>query len=488
MHINLSRKDLIIKATHDPSCICTPNGVLFTWTVPHTGRSPDAKSFELDEASENIDWVSNNSVSPKAFDSYWTMFRNFFAKKSSDIYLETVQAVRDPRRALNVDVYTEFPQHALFTKNMFIPRELATGPGESGYEVYHFPTLLSEPTVLVSISRKKILISGTFYSGEIKKSVFSVLNYLFPLQQDLPMHCSVNVDKARQNPAIFFGLSGTGKTTLSSDPNRILIGDDEHAWTADGLTNFEGGCYAKTINLSEEDEPEIWEACHTPGTIIENVALVDSVFPDFCSTKYTQNGRASYSTTAIPNADEAGYVDEHPKNIIMLTCDAFGVLPPVAKLTPKEAVEQFSLGYTAKVAGTESGITEPVCTFSPCFGGPFMPLSVSVYADILREKIGKHDTQCWLVNTGWTGGPYGTGKRISIKTTRLIIDSILDGTLAECNTVLHGPTGLNVPSHPGISPTVLIPEMGWADKDAYNKKLQELMKLFQQQKELLGSN
>jgi phosphoenolpyruvate carboxykinase (ATP) len=294
------------------------------------------------------------------------------------------------------------------------------------------------------------------------------------------MHCSVNVDKNRENPAIFFGLSGTGKTTLSSDPNRILIGDDEHGWTDDGLTNFEGGCYAKTIRLSKDDEPEIWKACHTRGTILENVVLRGGG-PDFDDDFYTENGRASYPTTSITNADADGYVDCHPTNVIMLTCDAFGVLPPVIKLTPDEAIKQFSLGYTAKVAGTEAGVTEPVATFSPCFGAPFMPLPARAYADLLKRKVMTHNVQCWLVNTGWTGGPYGTGKRMPIRTTRLIIDGILDGTLAKRRVMEHKYTGFYIPLHPGIGEDILFPERGWNNLDDYKKKIDDLLNLFKKQ-------
>ena len=483
MNINTPAKELLKLSEKEDSSSKLIDGVLYTWTGNHTGRSPNAKRFELDAFTENIDWENNKSISSDDFDNYWQLFRIHLLKNVDRIYLQTVEAVRDPRRSLKVDIYTENAKHALFSRNMFIPRELSDF--DDGYEVYHFPSILEEPTVLISVSKRKILISGTLYSGEIKKSVFSILNYHFPDNKELPMHCSVNVDRNRENPAIFFGLSGTGKTTLSSDPNRILIGDDEHAWTSDGLTNFEGGCYAKTIRLSKNDEPEIWKACHTPGTIIENVKLVKGR-PDFNSTHYTENGRASYATSAIPNADSDGYIDEHPKNIIMLTCDAFGVLPPVVKLTPEEAVEQFTLGYTAKVAGTEEGIIEPVATFSPCFGGPFMPLPVSSYANILKDKISQHNTQCWLVNTGWTGGPYGTGNRISIKVTRSIIDSILDGTLANRHTLTHKPTGLEVPSHPDIDIKVQMPELSWASKENYDKKLSELMRLFKDQRKVMG--
>ena len=377
-------------------------------------------------------------------------------------------------------VYTERASHSLFARNMFIPLD---GETEfSTYWVYHFPSLLKEPTVLISFSERTVLISGTLYSGEIKKSIFTALNYHFPHDLGyLPMHCSVNVDKNRENPAIFFGLSGTGKTTLSSDPNRILIGDDEHGWTDAGLTNFEGGCYAKTIRLTREDEPQIWDACHTRGTILENVVLTDGK-PNFDDDLHTENGRASYPTTSISNADEDGYVNCHPTNVIMLTCDAFGVLPPVVKLTPHEAVEQFSLGYTAKVAGTEAGVTEPVATFSPCFGAPFMPLPARAYADLLKRKILTHDVQCWLVNTGWAGGPYGVGERMPIKTTRLIIDGILDGTLAQRSVMEHQYTGFYIPIHPQIKLNVLFPERGWDNLDDYKRKINELMNLFKKQR------
>ena len=481
MKINTSSEELLKLADEEDKNCQLINGVLYSWTGECTGRSPNAKEFEVDELSENIDWENNRGMSGAAFSQYHALFKDHFKKQYDNLYLQTVTAVRDPEEQIAVDIFTETAKHSLFCRNMFIPQDnLSEARSAPDLTVYHFPSLIDRPVVLVSLSRRLVLISGTLYAGEIKKSVFTVLNWLFPMKGGLPMHCSVNVDKDRSNPAVFFGLSGTGKTTLSSDPNRILIGDDEHAWTDQGLTNFEGGCYAKTIRLSKEDEPEIWSACHKPETIIENVVLKNGT-PDFDDPHYTENGRASYPTSSIPNADTLGYVRHHPKNIIMLTCDAFGVLPPVSKLSTEEAVRQFSLGYTAKVAGTEAGVTEPVATFSPCFGGPFMPLPVSVYAGILREKIEDHKAQCWLVNTGWTGGPYGVGERISIKVTRRIIDSILDGSLAECGTVTHRPTGLEIPSTPDIDWNILIPELGWENRKNYNKKVTELLELFKEQ-------
>ena len=479
MRVNTSSSELLELADKEDKNCRLIDGVLYSWTGNCTGRSPGAKAFERDEMAEGLDWANNRGISSDEFSHYLMRFTDYAEANRGRLYMQTVKAVRDPAFAIDIEVYTETAKHALFCRNMFVPQEQSESTTPD-LTVYHFPSLIAKPTVLISLSRKIILISGTLYAGEIKKSVFSVLNWVFPKAGALPMHCSVNVDNTRQNPAVFFGLSGTGKTTLSSDPNRILIGDDEHAWTESGVTNFEGGCYAKTIRLSREDEPEIWEACHSPGTIIENVVLQDGQ-PDFDDPRYTENGRASYSTTAISNTDELGYVDAHPKNVIMLTCDAFGVLPPVSKLTPEQAVKQFSLGYTAKVAGTESGVTEPVATFSPCFGGPFMPLPVKCYADILRQKIDQHEAQCWLVNTGWTGGPYGIGERISIKTTRAIIDSILNGSLAEASTIHHEPTGLTIPQHPEIDTCVLVPELGWSDKAAYDDKVQELLNLFRAQ-------
>jgi len=475
MFINLSSDILSELSIKNEGSTKTKSGAISVLTGEHTGRSPNAKRYVIDENTVNIDWNSNQKISKTEFDVYWGLFQEFYANNYSKLYGQTVTAVRDKRRSLNVNIYTEFAKHALFSRNMFMPRP--EGPVNDGYQVYHFPSLLKKPTVLISITDRKILISGTSYSGEIKKSVFSVLNYHLPAVGELPMHCSVNVDKDRKNPAIFFGLSGTGKTTLSSDESRILIGDDEHAWTSDGLTNFEGGCYAKTIKLSKEDEPQIWNACQKPNAILENVVLVDGI-PDFDNSMHTENTRASYPTSHIEGADEVGYVDEHPKNIIMLTCDAFGVLPAVMKLSPEEAVQQFLLGYTAKVAGTEKGVTEPQATFSPCFGAPFMPLPCNDYADILKTKVIKHDVQCWLVNTGWAGGSFGTGSRMPIKTTRLIIDKILNGTLLNCTTTKHEYTGFTVPLDEEIGKNVLFPEKSWANIKEYEEKVNYLMKLF----------
>ena len=472
---NLSSQKLIDIAVQTEGAIQSLTGALCVTTGKYTGRAPNGKKIVLDQTTKDtVDWTSNAQIDQEEFDELLEKFK--FYRKNRVVYTQDVYAVRDPKHSLAVKIHTKYAKHSLFVRNMFIPHDQIDGTFQSDWEVFHFPTLSSEPQVLICFSKQVILISGTNYSGEIKKSVFTVLNFLFPKSGYLPMHCSVNTDKNRENPAIFFGLSGTGKTTLSSDENRVLIGDDEHGWTDSGLTNFEGGCYAKTIRLSKEDEPQIWSACHQLGTILENVVLKDGS-PDFDDGSITENARASYPTDFIDGADEAGWVDVHPKNIVMLTCDAFGVLPPVMKLTAEEAVEQFLLGYTAKVAGTESGVTEPKATFSPCFGAPFMPLDPKVYGELLKKKIEEHDVDCWFVNTGWTGGPYGEGKRIPISVTRKIIDSIHNGNLAAAKLFVHRFTGFKVPIVPDdfIPTEMLEPEKGWDNITEYKEKVSSLI-------------
>ena len=472
---NLGSSELIELAVKTENATLTETGALRVITRKYTGRAPNGKRIVFDRVTKDcVDWNNNVSISLECFRDLLEKFK--FYHQNRTIYSQDVYAVRDPKHSLAVRIHTKHAKHSLFVRNMFIPHEEPDGAFKPDWEVFHFPDISDEPQVLICFSKRTILISGTYYSGEIKKSVFTVLNFLFPDSGHLPMHCSVNTDKNRENPAIFFGLSGTGKTTLSSDESRILIGDDEHGWTESGLTNFEGGCYAKTIRLSKKDEPQIWAACHRSGTILENVVLKDGV-PDFDDGSITENTRASYPTDFIDGADDAGWVDCHPKNIIMLTCDAFGVLPPVMKLTSDEAVEQFLLGYTAKVAGTESGVTEPKATFSPCFGAPFMPLKPAVYGKLLKEKIEKHDVNCWFVNTGWTGGPYGIGNRIPISVTREIIDRIHNGDLANTETFLHQYTGFMVPmvSQDVIPQEILEPEKGWEDLENYKTKVSQLM-------------
>jgi phosphoenolpyruvate carboxykinase (ATP) len=335
----------------------------------------------------------------------------------------------------------------------------------------------SEAFILVHFDKKIILIGGTLYSGEVKKGIFSVMNYLLPKQDVMAMHCSANMSKDGDT-AVFFGLSGTGKTTLSSDHDRILIGDDEHGWSEDGVFNIEGGCYAKTINLSKKGEPLIYATTKMPGTILENVVLDDKREPDFDDVSLTQNTRCSYPIHYIPNASESG-TGNHPSNVIFLTCDAFGVLPPISKLTPEQAMYHFISGYTAKVAGTERGVTEPQATFSACFGAPFMPLHPTVYAELLADKIRKHNSTVWLLNTGWTGGPHGVGHRMDLPHTRQMLSEALSGNLANESFEEDPVFGLAIPQNvDGVPNEILIPRNTWDDKDAYDKKAEKLASMF----------
>ncbi len=480
---NLDSADLINIALETENCSLTDDGVLVTYTGKHTGRSPDAKCFVNDNTVKNlVDWNRNKKMWKKDYNKNKKLFSKF--AKSNNLFKQDVLLIRDTNHSIGFTIYTETAHHSLFVRNMFITQDqIVDAPQVSEiYEIFHFPSLLDEPMVAISVEDKKILISGTHYSGEIKKSAFTLVNLLLPETKNfLPMHCSVNVDSNNENPAIFFGLSGTGKTTLSAHPGRVLIGDDEHLWTDTGISNIEGGCYAKTISLSKDGEPEIWDACHSPGTMLENVVFNDNQL-DFDDTTITENGRASYTTDVIASSHIMGYVNKHPKNIIMLTCDAFGILPPVSKLSPDEAIEQFLLGYTAKVAGTEEGIEEPQPTFSPCFGDPFMPLSPQRYADMLKEKINKHNVNCWLVNTGWTGGPHGVGKRIPLETTRKIIDLILTEQFSRVMFTRHKYTNFQVPLMKYASNNVMFPEHGWSRIDKYEEAAKKLMETIKSKK------
>jgi phosphoenolpyruvate carboxykinase (ATP) len=379
--------------------------------------------------------------------------------------------------------------HNLFVRNMFIQEhdeeKLATHIPE--YTILHAPGLTvegeasgvsSEAFVLVHLGRKEVIIGGTHYAGEIKKSMFSIMNFLLPQKGVLPMHCSANYGETEEDAALFFGLSGTGKTTLSADASRTLIGDDEHGWSDSGVFNFEGGCYAKVIRLSPEGEPEIYHTTRRFGTILENVALDSRRRLNLDSAEFTENTRASYPIPHIPNATRQG-MGGHPKNVIFLTADAFGVLPPVSKLTPAQAMYHFLSGYTAKVAGTERGVTEPQPNFSACFGAPFLPLHPTVYADLLGKKLADGGADTWLVNTGWSGGPFGVGSRMKLDYTRAMVRGILDGTLAKTPTTEDPFFGIHVPdSCPDVPSEVLEPRNTWADKEAYDAQARKLTGMF----------
>ncbi len=464
-------------------------GPVVVRTGSFTGRSPNDKFIVKESTSEHEIWWGdvNRPFSEEKFNQIWYRVQAYL--QGNDIFVQDCYVGADEKHRIPLRVITEYAWHSLFARNMFIrildENELKNHVPE--YTIIDLPKFHavpeldgtnSEAFILVNFKEKLILIGGTSYAGEIKKSAFTVMNYLLPKKNILSMHCSANVGP-KGDTAIFFGLSGTGKTTLSTDPNRALIGDDEHGWSDDGVFNFEGGCYAKVIRLSPEAEPEIWETTRKFGTILENVAI-DSYWrrPDFNDSTFTENTRASYPITHLENIVEEGKAG-HPQNIVFLTADAFGVLPPISRLTPEQAMYHFLSGYTAKVAGTERGVTEPQATFSTCFGAPFMPQHPSVYAKLLGEKIKKHEVKCWLVNTGWTGGPYGVGHRMEIKYTRAMLNAALDGKLDDVPYVEDPIFKVLVPTEcPGVPNEVLIPENTWQDKEAYRQKAKELAAKF----------
>jgi len=464
-------------------------GPLVTRTGTHTGRSPnDRFVVKESETGEDIWWGNTNRpFSEEQFDALHDKVSAYL--QNSDIYVQDLFCGADEATRLAVRVITEDAWHNLFARNMFrLPTEEELEDFEPEYTVINVPSFMANPEVddtnsntfiLLSLAKKLVLIGGTSYAGEIKKSIFSVMNYLLPKQGILTMHCSANMSKDGKDTAIFFGLSGTGKTTLSSDSERLLIGDDEHGWGDDGVFNFEGGCYAKVIRLSEEGEPEIYATTRKFGTILENVVMDPTTRQlDLDDASYTQNTRASYPIKHIPNIVESGK-GGHPQNVIFLTADAFGVLPPISKLTPEQAMYHFLNGYTAKVAGTERGVTEPQATFSACFGEPFMPLHPARYAELLGERIRQHGSNVWLVNTGWTGGPYGVGSRMKLSLTRAMIRAILNGTLAEVETEQEPFFGLYIPvSVPDVPTDVLFPQRTWDDAAAYEEKAKDLAARF----------
>src|SRR3954470_16851095 len=487
-HWNPSQAVLTEQALSRGEGSLSDQGALVFATGKYTGRSPKDKFIVREPSCEaEIDWGDvNQPFAPEAFDALHN--RVLAHLRGREIWVQDVFAGTDPTHRLPIRVICERAYHSLFSRQLFVrPTDEELAAHRPEFTVIAVPDFLADPArdgtrsevfILLNFARKLVLIGGTQYAGEIKKSVFSLLNYLLPLRGVLSMHCSANVGED-DDVALFFGLSGTGKTTLSADPIRRLIGDDEHGWSDDGVFNFEGGCYAKVIGLSESAEPEIYATTRRFGTILENVAF-DPVtrVPDLDDASKTENTRAAYPLTSIPNIVPEGHAG-HPSNIIMLTADAFGVLPPVARLTPEQAMYHFLSGYTAKVAGTERGVTEPQATFSTCFGAPFMVLHPGTYADLLGRKIQEHEAVCWLVNTGWSGGPYGEGQRMKIAYTRAMIRAILNGSLAQVETRPDPVFGVGVPvSCPGVPEEVLQPRNTWKDKDAYDQKARDLARLF----------
>lgn len=463
------------------------SGPIVVKTGQHTGRSAKDKFIVKDAETTNTVWWDN--AAPMTTEQFDTLLADMTAHaEGKELFIQDLFGGADLTHRLPSRIINELAWHNLFIQHLLIqadPSEHADFAPE--FTVINLPSFSADPArhgsrgktmIACDLSRQIVLIAGTSYAGETKKSVFSMLNYLLPKKNVMPMHCSVNVGDG-QDPAIFFGLSGTGKTTLSADPSRTLIGDDEHGWSENGLFNFEGGCYAKMINLSAEAEPEIFATSQMFGTVLENVVM-DPVTRelDFDDATLAENSRGAYPLSSIPNASETGRTVQ-PKNVIMLTADAFGVLPPIARMTPSQAMYHFLSGYTAKVAGTEKGITEPTPNFSTCFGAPFMPRHPSEYGNLLRGLIAKHKTTCWLVNTGWTGGPYGTGHRMPIKETRALLAAALDGSLNNAEMRIDENFGFEVPvAVHDVDTSILDPRSTWADGAAYDAQAQKLVKMF----------
>jgi phosphoenolpyruvate carboxykinase (ATP) len=483
---NLSTPQLVEEALRRGEGQLASNGALLVETGDRTGRSP-ADRFVVDSPGvhDEIWWGKvNQPISEQHFDHLYERICRYLADKDQFVFDGFAGA--DPAHRLPVRIITAKAWHSLFARTLFVrPTEEELADHVPGFTVINAGDCLADPDtdgtnsgvfIVVSLERKTVIIGGTLYGGEIKKSIFSVMNYLLPKKGIFPMHCSSNIGKDGDT-ALFFGLSGTGKTTLSADPSRRLIGDDEHGWSDQGVFNFEGGCYAKVIRLSHEAEPQIFDAIKF-GSIVENVVVDGARVPDYDDDSITENTRATYPVEHIENCVIPG-VGGHPDNVMFLAADAFGVLPPIARLTPAQAMFHFISGYTAKLAGTEAGVTEPTATFSACFGSPFLPLHPTRYAKMLGEKMEKHGSNVWLVNTGWSGGPYGVGKRMSIHHTRALIAAALGGALDNVAYREDPVFGVSVPqSCPGVPSDVLTPRNTWADKAAYDSKARHLAELF----------
>ncbi|HEX9728338.1 MAG TPA: phosphoenolpyruvate carboxykinase [Gemmatimonadales bacterium] len=459
-------------------------------TTPHTGRSPNDKFVVQEPTTEGDIWWGkvNQALSPAQFAALHADVLDHLGAR--ELFVRDVFAGADPSRRVPVRFVTENAWHALFVYNMFLrPTVAELDAFAPSYTVLHAPEMQADPArhgtrsgtfIALNLAERLVLIGGTRYAGEMKKSIFTVLNYVYPKQGVLSMHCSANVGE-EGDVALFFGLSGTGKTTLSADPSRGLIGDDEHGWSDEGVFNFEGGCYAKVIRLSPEGEPEIYATTRMFGTVLENVVLDEETREvDLDCSDVTENTRASYPIHAIPNHVPGGRAG-HPSTIVFLTADAFGVLPPIAHLTPEQAMYHFLAGYTAKVAGTERGVTEPQATFSACFGAPFLPMHPSVYAGMLGERIAAHGVKCWLVNTGWTGGPYGVGHRMPLRYTRAMVRAALEGQLDDTPTRDDPVFGLRIPmSCPHVPVESLDPRSTWRDPAAYDAQAQRMAAMFRE--------
>ncbi|MBE1555454.1 phosphoenolpyruvate carboxykinase (ATP) [Sporosarcina limicola] len=489
--------ELVEKATTRGEAKLTVDGAVTAQTGKYTGRSPGDK-FIVEEASskDKIDWGDvNRPISSDVFDSLYTKVINHL-KTKDELYVFKGFAGADKDSRLSIQVVNEYAWQNLFVHQLFIrPTEEELQAHEAQFTILAAPSFKADPAVdgtnsetfiIVSMEKRIVLIGGTEYAGEMKKSIFSIMNYLLPEKGILSMHCSANVSEDGE-AALFFGLSGTGKTTLSADSDRKLIGDDEHGWSDNGVFNIEGGCYAKCINLSQKKEPEIYGAIRF-GSVLENVVInPETRAPDYDDNSLTENTRAAYPIHYIDNIVTPS-VAGHPKTIVFLTADAFGVLPPISKLTKEQAMYHFLSGFTSKLAGTERGITSPEATFSTCFGSPFLPLPATVYAEMLGKKIDEHNSQVFLVNTGWTGGVYGVGKRMELKYTRAMIRAALAGKLNDVTTETNGVFGIEMPTTiEGVPSEVLNPRNAWADPQAYDKKAKELADAFRENFKKFGT-
>ena len=484
---NLEAPRLYEEAIRRGEAQLAAHGPIVAETGVHTGRSPKDKFVVRDAHTDAAVWWDNNGAMTPA--NFETLLADMLAHaKGKELFAQDLYGGADPLFRVKARVFTEYAWHSLFIRNLLIrPEAEELAAYLPDMTIVDLPSFKADPArhgcrsetvIACDFTRKIVLIAGTSYAGEMKKSVFTYLNYILPEKGVMPMHCSANTG-SHDDAAVFFGLSGTGKTTLSADPHRTLIGDDEHGWAPSGIFNFEGGCYAKAIRLSREAEPEIFATTERFGTVMENVTLdPETRRPDFDDASRTENTRIAYPLNFIPNASPTGRAGV-PKNIVMLTCDAFGVIPPIAKLTPAQAMYHFLSGYTAKVAGTEKGVTEPQATFSTCFGAPFMPRHPSVYGNLLRDLIAKHGVDCWLVNTGWTGGKHGVGRRMPIRVTRRLLTAALDGSLNRADFRTDPYFGFAVPtSVPGVEPHILYPVKTWANKAEFAETAAKLVGMF----------
>ena len=490
IHWNLAEPSLYEHAIAGKEATLVAGGALSAFTGHHTGRSPKDKHTVEDDLTRDVLWWDGNRKMTK--EQFATMLGDFRAHvEGKKLFAQDLYGGADPQYRIKVRVFTEYAWHSLFIRQLLIRPEVAElAKFVPELTIIDLPSFKpdakrhggregSDTQVSIDFTNKIVLICGSSYAGEMKKSVFTTLNFYLPPQNVVPMHCSANVSHDGES-ALFFGLSGTGKTTLSSDPDRILIGDDEHGWGPNGIFNFEGGCYAKTIKLSKEAEPQIWDATNRFGAVLENVTFDPYTrVPNYDDDSKTENTRSAYPLDFIPNASASGCAG-HPKNIIFLTADAYGVMPPIAKLTPTQAMYHFLSGYTAKVAGTEKGLVGVQPEFSTCFGAPFLPRHPSVYADLLQAYIQKHNVDVWLVNSGWTGGIYGVGRRMPIKATRTLLTAALNGSLKDGDFRTDPYFGFSVPtSVPGVEPHLLYPMKTWKDKAAFDKTARELVGMFQ---------